>query len=62
MYFSKLLKDDSRTAEKQKNFLAALEYGLLVHKNVLENRRDHFKIVLGRIVLNSDLEEISILQ
>jgi len=38
MYFAKLPKDHSRTAEKQQTLLVALEYGLLFHRNLLEFR------------------------
>jgi hypothetical protein len=41
----------SRIAEKQQNLFAALEYGLLVYKNLLECRWDHFEIVLESVKL-----------
>ncbi len=41
--FLKLLKDHSRIAEKQENWYAALEYGLLVYKNLLSEIETHFK-------------------
>jgi hypothetical protein len=37
--------------EKLENLVAALEYGLLVHRNLLECRLDHITIILEGIKL-----------
>jgi hypothetical protein len=56
---SKLLKDFSRAAEKKLYLPAALEYLLLVHRNLLEYSSGHLKILFFCVKCNFDFEEIS---
>jgi hypothetical protein len=55
--FKKFLKYYSRAAEKKLNLSAALEYVLLVHRNLLEYSWGHFKLLLESV--KCDFEEIS---
>ncbi len=49
--------DYSRTAEKKENLSEALEYLMLVHRNLLKYYGGHFKILVKSV--KCDFEEIS---
>jgi hypothetical protein len=56
MFFSKLLENYPRSAKKTETLAAALEYVLLVHRNLLDGSSGHFKkvfnVILKKFLIN----------